>query len=179
MYINQCYYFMYRLEPPPLKKRRINDSEQNVEPSSSACTQHNINEILSQDILTDHAKLLYLLQCFQETGDHQLCKDLVKMIYKEKDINLENQILNSHHIASLGYLLLKPNYKWKRVNLANCHIGKKGICQLHQYFCARTADRSTVGEINLSWNVLAISESSFLADMIDWLQPLILVISLR
>ena len=137
---------------------------------SSSRLQHDIDTILSQDILDDHAKVLFLFRCFQEAENKRLCKNLVQRIYEQRNINLENQVLNSCHIVSLGLLLSKSKYKWKSLNLVNCNIKDK-LHQLHQYFHLRPSNKSKVDEINLSSNSLTFSTSPLLADVINYLQP--------
>lgn len=137
---------------------------------SSSRLQHNIDTILSQDVLDDHAKVLFLFQCFQEAENERLCKNLVQRIYEQRNINLENQVLNSCHIVSLGLLLSKSKYKWESVNLVECNIKDK-LHQLHQYFHVRPSNKSKVDEINLSSNSLTFSTSPLLADVISCLQP--------
>ena len=159
--------------PPPPKKFCASDDIQTcptIDSGASSRLQHDIDTI-SQDILDDHAKVMFLFQCFREAKQNQLCKDLLERIYEQRNINLENQVLNSCHIASLGLFLSKSKYKWESVNLVNCNIRDKGIRQLFQYFFVRTSDKSTVGEINLSRNYLSHSVSSALAKVISYLQP--------
>ena len=163
--------------PPPPKKLCVIDNTQTYpaidssNQGSNSRLQHNIDTILSQDILDDHAKVLFLFQCFREAGNKELCKDLLQKVYKQKVINLENQVLNSCHIASLGFFLSKSSYKWNSVSLVKCQIGRKGIQQLYQYFYVRTSNKSTVDEINLSHNSLSHSTSSLLANVISCLRP--------
>ena len=162
--------------PPPPKKLCVIDNIQTCpimdsnNQGSTSRLQYNIDTILSQDILEDHAKVLFLFQCFREARYNQLCRDLVQRIYKHRHINLQNQILKSCHIASLGFFLSKSQYTWNSINLVNCNIREKGVQQLHQYFDART-DNSIVDEIDLSHNRLSHSTSPLLADVISWLQP--------
>ena len=159
--------------PPQPKKLCVNANISSSQGSSSRL-QHNIDTILSQDILSDHAKVLFLFQCFQEAEDKQLSKDLLQRIYEKRHVNLKNQVLNSCHIVSLGFFLSKPSYKWKCINLVKCNLGKRGtylLHQLHQYFNVRSSDKSTVDEINLSSNLLSHYASPLLADVISCLRP--------
>ena len=147
-------------------------SEDSIQQGSSSqnSSMERIQGRISQDILQDHAKILYLFQCFQEAQDNQLCKDLLQMTFRKGCIDLENQILYPHHIASLGLILSKSNRKWKRLNLASCHLEDEGFSWLHQCLCVKT-NRSIVEEINISDNNLTEASLSHLTDIINYLQP--------
>jgi len=79
----------------------------------------------------------------QEAQDDRLCKNLLQMTFRESSINLANQILYPHHIISLGLFLSKSNHKWKRLNLARCHLEDEHFSHFHQYLCVKT-NKSTV-----------------------------------
>ena len=134
--------------------------------SSQNCSQ---NTIL-QDILLDYGKILYLLQCFQEAQDDRLCKNLLQMTFRESSINLANQILYPHHIISLGLFLSKSNHKWKRLNLARCHLEDEHFSHFHQYLCVKT-NKSTVEVIDISDNDLTEVSSSLISDVVSHLKP--------
>ena len=130
---------------------------------------------ISQDILLDHAKILYLFQCFQEAQDNQLCKALYK-VFREGCINLEDQILHHHQVTSLGLFLSKSKLQWKNLNLANCHLPDEALYDLHQYLCVKT-NKCTVEEFNISDNNLTEASSSILTELISQLQPSCLKLS--
>ena len=163
--------------PPPPKKPCVMDNVQTFSTKDPTARQLDINEFFSKDILKHHANILQLFQCFHEAENNQLCKALLQATYKERQINLENHVLLSHHLAALGMFLSKPNYKWKTLNLANCSINNETICQLYQYFSGRTAKKSVVDEINLSNNFLFFFELSFLTHVLSHLRPSILHLS--
>ena len=129
-----------------------------------------IQNRISPEILLDHAKILLLFECFQEAQDNQLCKDLLQMTFKSDCIDLGNQILNPHHIASLGLFLSKSKLKWNSLNLAGCHLTDEGFEDLHHHLCVE-ANKSTVEDLNISYNNLTEELSSLLADIIGQLQP--------
>ena len=152
------------------------DSVQTFSTMDPTTRQLDINKNFSQDILKHHVNILQLFQCYHEAENSQLCKALLQVIYKERQINLENHALLPHHLAALGMFLSKPNYKWKTLNLANCSINNETICQLYQYFSGRTPNKLVVDEIDLSENSFFF-ESSFLTHVLSHLQPSVLYLS--
>ena len=64
---------------------------------------------ISQDILDDHLKVLYLFQCFQEAQDDKLCEILSKSL-GSGEIYLQEAALLPHEISSLGFFLSKMEF---------------------------------------------------------------------
>ena len=137
--------------------------------SSQSSSLLRIQSRISQNILWDHAKVLYLFECFQEAQDNQLCKDLLQMTFKDDCIDLEDQVLHPHHIASLGLFLSESKHKWNSLNLAGCYLEDEGFDELHYHLCVET-NKSAVEEFNVSDNYLTEKSSSLLADIISQLQ---------
>ena len=124
---------------------------------------------ISQDILLDHAKILFLFQCFQEAQDNQLCRALLQMTFRENSISLENQFL-PHYMKSLGLFLSKSNHKWKSLNLASCRLEDEDFSELHDYLCVQNS-KTTVEDLNISDNDLTEASLPILTEVISQLQP--------
>ena len=71
---------------------------------------------ISQDILKNPVKVLYLFQCFQEAQDDKLC-DILSQSFGNDKINLSNHVLLPHQVVSLGFFLSRSYRKWKELNL--------------------------------------------------------------
>ena len=169
--------------PPPSKKHCVGLSALILSEldAQSSSTPSSIQGRLSPDILLDHAKILYLFQCFQEAQDNQLCKALHKTfregcVFREGCIILENQVLHPHQVASLGLFLSKSKLHWKKLNLANCHLPDKAFYDLHSYLCVKT-NKCTVEEFNISGNYISEESLSILTEVISQLQPSCLKLS--
>ena len=158
--------------PPPSKKQCITPSVQTFSISSTTDVQISRIELaqskISHDILVDHAKILYLFQCFQEAKDNQLCKYLVEIIFKHGSISLRNQVLHPHHIASLGLLLSSSRHEWKLLDLTSCHLEDEGFDELHHYL---QTNKSTIEQFDISNNNLTEASLPILTDFISQLQP--------
>ena len=165
---------------PPFKKACVRISlkihpESYIMDSQGSSLPATVENRLSQDILLDHAKILYLFQCFQEAQDDKLCRALHKTFRKEC-ITLEDQVLHPPHVASLGFFLSKSKNKWKSLNLASCHLGDEGLSELHHYLCVKPM-KSTVEEFNISDNDLTETSLPLLIDVINQLQSSCLKLS--
>ena len=124
---------------------------------------------LSQDILQDNAKVLYLFQCFQEAQDNQFCRHLAEMISREGCIDLENQVLHPYHIASLGFFLTNSKHKWRLLDLASCHLEDEDFDELHHHLCVE-GNKSTIERLHISNNNLTEASVSLLTDFISKFQ---------
>ena len=125
---------------------------------------------ISQDILKDPVKVLYLFQCFQEAQDNVLCEVLSKS-FDDGVIDISHNRLLPHQVVSLGFFLSRSHRKWKELNLFECHIGDNGMSILHQYLCGDKANKQEITKINLSHNDLTGASSHLIADIISHLQP--------
>ena len=130
---------------------------------------------ISQDILKDPVKVLYLFQCFQEAQDNVLCEVLSKS-FDDGVIDIDGHSLLPHQVVSLGFFLSRSHRKWKELNLNECYIGDHGMSILHQYLCGDKANKQEITKINLSYNYLTGASSHFIADIISHLQPHTLVL---
>ena len=124
---------------------------------------------LSQDILLDDAKVLYLFQCFQEAQDNQFCRRLAEMISREGCIDLKNQVLHPHHIASLGLFLTNSKHKWRLLDLTSCHLEDEDFGELHHHLCVE-GNKSTIERLYISNNNLTEASVSLLTDFISKFQ---------
>ena len=125
---------------------------------------------ISQDILENPVKVLYLFQCFQEAQDDKLCEILSKS-FDNGEINLSCNSLLSHQVVSLGFFLSRLYREWKELNLDECDIGDHGINLLHHYLCGDKTNKQEIMIINLSGNHLTAASSSLIGDIIIQLQP--------
>ena len=125
---------------------------------------------ISQDILKDRLKVLYLFQCFQEAQDNVLCEVLSKS-FDDGVINISNNSLLPHQVVSLGFFLSRSYRNWKELNLFRCHITDDDMSILHQYLCEDKANKQEITKIDLSNNNLTGASSHLIADIISHLQP--------
>ena len=125
---------------------------------------------ISQHILKDPVKVLYLFQCFQEAQDDKLC-DILSKSFDSGKINLGPDGLLPHQVVSLGFFLSRLNRKWKELNLYECDIGDHGINLLHHYLCGDKTNKQEITTINLRHNHLTGTSSPLIGDIITHLQP--------
>ena len=130
---------------------------------------------ISQDILKNPVKVLYLFQCFQEAQDNVLCEVLSKS-FDDSVINICAHSLLPHQVVSLGFFLSRSHRKWKELNLYGCGIRDHSISILHQYLCGDKANKQEITKINLCSNGLTGASSHLIADIISHLQPHTLVL---
>ena len=126
--------------------------------------------IISEDILKDLVKVLYLFQCFQEAQDNVLCEVLSKS-FSDGVISIRGHSLLPHQVVSLGFFLSRSHRKWKELNLFKSHIGDHGLSILHQYLCGDKTNKQEITEINLFGNDLTGASSHLIGDIISHLQP--------
>ena len=125
---------------------------------------------ISQKVLEDPVKVLYLFQCFQEAQDNELCEFLSNFFYWD-EIDISRNSLPPHQVVSLGFFLSRSQRKWKKLNLDGCHIGDHGMSIIHQYLCGDKTNKQEITEINLCRNNLTGASSHLIADIISYLQP--------
>ena len=145
-------------------------SEKMTGPSQQGSTfDHNTGPI-SQDVLKDPVKVLYLFQCFQEAQDDELCEVLSKL-FDSGEVDISRKSLLSHQVVSLGFFLSRSDRKWKKLNLERCNIGDHGMNIIHQYLCGDKTNKQEITEIDLSENGLTGASSHLIADIISHFQP--------
>ena len=144
---------------------------ENVEPDSEKTK----SEIISQYIMDDPIKVLYLFQCFQEAQNDELCEILSNSFSNKLDLCAHK--LLPYQVVSLGYFLSKSHIKWQELCLPMCDIGDHGITLLHQYLCGGEANKKEIEILDLSGNYLTAISSPFIADLIAYLQPHTLILS--
>ena len=125
---------------------------------------------ISQDILKDKVKVLYLFQCFQEAQDNVSCEVLSKS-FDHDVIDISYYRLLPHQVVSLGFFLSRSYRNWKELNLHQCDIGDHGMSILHQYLCGDKVNKQEITKIDLSYNDLTGASSHLIADIISHLQP--------
>ena len=126
---------------------------------------------ISQFILKDPVKILYLFQCFQEAQDDKLCSMLSKSFDGGTiDLSSTSRLL-PHLTASLGFFLSKSERSWTGLHLDVHRIGDHGITLLHHYLCGEKAKKHKIRTIDLDHNELTGASSLLIADFITHLQP--------
>ena len=125
---------------------------------------------ISQDVLKDPVKVLYLFQCFQEAQDNELCEVLSKS-FDRGVIDMKFSSLLPHQVVSLGFFLSRSQRKWKELNLESCYIGDHGMSIIHQYLCGDKTNKQEKTEIYLGSNDITGASSHLIADIISHLQP--------
>ena len=122
--------------------------------------------VISQNILKDPVKVLYVFQCFQEAQDDVLCEVLSKS-FDSGVIDISDHRLLPHQVVSLGFFLTRSCRKWKELNLSNCQIGDHGMSILHRYFCG---DKLEITKINLGKNNLTKASSHLIGNIVSHIQ---------
>ena len=135
-----------------------------------AVNDQNTYRTISQEVLKDPVKVLYLFQCFQEAQDNELCEVLSKSFDSGK-INISENRLLPHQLVSLGFFLSRSHKKWKNLDLSQCKIRDHGMSIIHQYLCGDKTNKQEITEIDLSENGLTGASSHLIADIISHLQP--------
>ena len=125
---------------------------------------------ISQDVLKDPVKVLYLFQCFQEAQVNELCETLSSS-FDSGVIDISGHSLLPHQVVSLGFFLSRSHNKWNELNLRRCHIGDHGMNIIHQYLCGDKTNKQEITKINLDENDLTEASSHLIADIISHLQP--------
>ena len=159
------------IDSPVTSEKMIGPSQQ-----GSSSDQRISNTVtISQDVLKDPVKVLYLFQCFQEAQDNELC-EILSRSFDSGVIDISENRLLPHQVVSLGFFLSRSHRKWNELNLFSCHIGDHGMNIIHQYLCGDKANKQEIREINLGGNVLTGASSHLIADIISHLQPHTLVL---
>ena len=135
----------------------------NLRKGSSSDKKLSNTGTISQDILKDPVKVLYLFQCFQEAQDDELCKVLSKS-FESGVIDISDHSLLPHQVVSLGFFLTRSHRKWKELKLSNCQIGDHGMSILHQYLCG---DNLEINKINLAKNGLTKASSHLIGNIVS------------
>ena len=125
---------------------------------------------ISQDVLGDPGKVLYLFQCFQEAQDNELCEVLSKS-FDSGEINMRGNRLLPYQVVSLGFFLSRSHRKWEELNLIACEIRDHDMNIIYQYLCGDKTNKLEITKINLVINNLTGASSHLIADIISHLQP--------
>ena len=150
-------------------------SEKMTDPSLQGSTSDHSTKTISQDVLKDPVKVLYLFQCFQEAQDNELCEVLSKS-FDSGVIDISDNRLLPHQVVSLGFFLSRSCRKWKKLNLKGCYIGDHGMSIIHQYLCGDETNKQEITEIDLNSNNFTGASTHLIADIISHLQPHTLVL---
>ena len=128
-------------------------------------------QFISQNILKDQMNISHLFQCFQEAKDDTMCKTLSESFSG----SFNSRRLLPHEVVSLGYLLSQSPNKMTELNLRGCHIGDHGFKLLHH--CLNYWKVKEIAQLNFSYNDLTGASSTLISDVINHLQPVILILS--
>ena len=161
------------ITPPAAAEQHFNSnvlSSGHTTSSWNSDQSASITGTISQQILKNPVKVLYLFQCFQEAQDNVLCEVLSES-FDDSEIDISNHRLLSYQVVSLGFFLSRSHRKWKKLNLYECHLGDHGMSILHQYLCGDKVDRTEITKMNLSNNDLTGASSHLIADIISDLCP--------
>ncbi|XP_065917638.1 protein NLRC3-like [Dysidea avara] len=139
---------------------KVNDTDQEL----------NNTQTISQIILADPVKVLYLFQCFQEAQNDSMCEILSKSYWNSNNLNVS---LLPHQVVSLGFFLSKSTKTMTHLNMSNCHIGDHGIKLLHHYLCE---NKQEMERLDFSYNDLTEASSIIIGDIIIYLKPRMLIL---
>ena len=145
-------YYLTKYSKSLFPTRHTSPIERQLPPLNNAqlsSDQRIFNTGISQDIMKDPLKVLYLFHCFQEAQDNELCEVLSKSFSNDM-IDIHNHQLLPHQVVSLGFFLSRSHRKWKELNLPKCYIRDPGMSILHQYLCGDKARKQEIKRINLS-----------------------------
>jgi len=175
-------YFSYDLQGIPISKKYghvhktgVSDSQaisgkMTVPTQQLVSTSNQEISTISQEILQDSVKVLYLFQCFQEAEDESLCNTLSKLFGKG-EVKLYKNMLLPHQVVSLGFFLSRSQRKWEQLNLDGCYIGDRGINLLHHYLCGHKTSEQEITIINFDSNKITGASSLLIGDIITHLRP--------
>ena len=94
------------------------------------------NNIISAKLLDDQLKLFWLFKCFNEAGDHELCRCIeeTETFNQGKSIELSANTLSLAELECITFFLTHTVYKeWAEgINLYRCFIQDQGVCILHR-----------------------------------------------
>ena len=95
------------------------------------------NPKISNEILNNKIKCLYLLCCSAEVDSEQLSS--VENMFQQQTIDFNNSQLSVNDIHVLAILLLQlPNKEWKKLNLSGCSINHKGCDSLYELVASKS-----------------------------------------
>ena len=105
---------------------------------------------ISDKILKDKIKYLYLLRCAAEVKESKFLEP-VQNVFEGKVIDLSNKTLSETNIKTLAVLLLDlPDGPWT-LNLSRCNISNTHCKVLFETFFSRTVT-SNINTVNISFN---------------------------
>ena len=121
---------------------------------------------LSQEILHDKLKCMYIFQCFKDSSNLEICRKLGKHLHDEI-IDLNSHQMSPNSINTLCFILIiNKQCNLKELNLSNCSIGDIGC----KWFCEQFIEASSSSELfisslNLSSNQLTTSSVNCLVEL--------------
>ena len=120
--------------------------------------------VISEIFLVDQLKCLRLFHSFHGANDKAMCTSIQQaQIFNDKIIDLHSTSLSPYDIEGVAlFLTCSPHQEWKKLNLQFCHIQDYGLHILHR---SLTHSDITIRELNLSFNGLTRSSSSFISNL--------------
>ena len=106
---------------------------------------------ISNAIMSDKIKCLYLLRCSAE-AEHEMLSS-VQNIFQDGIIDLSDQFLSVNDVRILAELLLKlPHKKWKKLDLSGCGINNEACNLLCELFIPNN-EALKVTTVDISYNL--------------------------
>ncbi|XP_065900772.1 protein NLRC3-like isoform X2 [Dysidea avara] len=163
---------VYSQQNHPISSQDVitnSNTEMTSEQICATSDQTVCNTLISQEILKNPVKVLYLFQCFQEAKNDMLCNILSKSFDNGK-IDLSNSMILPYQMVSLGFYLSRSQRKWSSLILQEC-LYDYGLQLLHYYLCGLKNNKQEIVTIDLSSNDLTRVSSPLIGDFITHLQP--------
>ena len=123
---------------------------------------------ISSKIVTDKLKRLYLLQCFMEAKNEEMCNKMGESL-QNKQIDLSGETLLPNHMITLAFFLThnRPySVGWDKLDLSNCNMQDIGCFMLLRELNSCEA-RTRIRVIDLSYNQLTVSSVGMLAELVQ------------
>ena len=123
---------------------------------------------ISSKIINDKLKRLYLLQCFMEAKNEEMCNKMGESL-QNKQIDLSGETLLPNHMITLAFFLTHNRHYsvgWDKLDLSNCNMQDIGCFILLRELNSCEA-RTRIRVIDLSYNQLTVSSVGMLAELVQ------------
>jgi len=124
----------------------------------------NHSTAISEIFLTDQLKCVRLFRCFYEAEDGAMYRPIQEAkIFNDKVLDLNHTSLSPYDVECVTlFLACSPHKRWKELNFFLCNIQDHGLHVLHRDLMHSDI---TIEILELSWNNLTRSSSSFISDI--------------
>ena len=124
--------------------------------------------IISNHILHEKVKCLYLFQCFMEAKNDDMCA-IVGNFFEDLIIDLSNQTLLPKDVNILCfYLLRSKNSEWHKLNLSGCNIGDIGCSIMNKSLIIGNKHSNFFLQVlDLSRNHLTSNSAAAIIDLVQ------------